>query len=71
MFTVEELIEYSCRNNGFTTTPYTVRKGRFRDPHVTHYAPRFGFVQFQRLGNKQNATQLQFNLQAGYFYKLS
>ena len=70
MFTVEELVEYSCRNGGFSVVPYTVKKGRFKDPNITHYAPRFGFVQFQRLGNKQNATQLQFNLQAGYFYKI-
>jgi hypothetical protein len=24
----------------------------------------------QRFGNEQNATQLQFNLKAGYFYNL-
>ena len=70
IFTVDELVEFSCRAGGFSTTPYFVRKGRFQDAGVVHQAPRFGFVQFQRLGNKQNATQLQFNLQAGYFYRL-
>lgn len=70
LFTIEELVELSCKAGGFSTTSYTVKKGRFKDPSTTHQAPRFGFVQFQRLGNTQNATQLQFNLQAGYFYKL-
>ncbi len=71
LFSVEELIQLSCQYSPFTTSSYFVRKGRFKDPSTPHLAPRFGLIQFQRLGNKQNATQLQFNLQAGYFYKLS
>jgi hypothetical protein len=67
---VDELVEFSCSAGGFSTKPYSVRKGRFKDASVIHQAPRFGFVQLQQFGNKQNATQLQFNLQAGYFYKL-
>jgi hypothetical protein len=70
IFTVDELVEFSCSAGGFSTKPYSVRKGRFKDASVIHQAPRFGFVQLQQFGNKQNATQLQFNLQAGYFYKL-
>ena len=70
IFTIEELVEFSRKAGAFTTTPYYVRKGRFKDALTIHQAPRFGFVQFQRLGNRQNATQLQFNLQAGYFYRL-
>jgi hypothetical protein len=70
LFTIDELVNFSCLVGGFSTTPYVVRKGRFKDSTTIHQAPRFGFVQFQRLGNVQNATQLQFNLQAGYFYKL-
>lgn len=70
LFTIQELVQLSCQFCGFETSEYYVRKGRFKDPTTKHLAPRFGFVQFQRLGNKQNATQLQFNLQAGYFYKL-
>ena len=33
-------------------------------------APRFGIVQMQRGGQAQHPEQLQFNLQAGYFYKI-
>ena len=39
-------------------------------PGVKHLAPRFGIVQMQRGGQKQHPDQLQFNLEAGYFYKL-
>ncbi|QDT54292.1 hypothetical protein Pan44_23200 [Caulifigura coniformis] len=70
IFRMDELVDQSCKRSGFSTASYTVKKGRFKSS-VPHLAPRFGFIQFQRLGNKQNATQLQFNLEAGYFYKLS
>jgi hypothetical protein len=70
LFTVEELIQLSRNYHGFHKKPYYVKKGRFKgDPHE-HQAPRFGFVQFQRGGQKQHPTQLQFNLQAGYFNKI-
>lgn len=50
---------------------YAVRKGTYKDPlGVQHEAPRFGIVQMQRGGQKQHPTQLQFNLKAGYFYKI-
>ncbi|PIC79404.1 hypothetical protein CSV75_12490 [Sporosarcina sp. P18a] len=69
LFTMDELINYSRDFKGFHIKPYKIRKGSFKnDPH-SHDAPRFGFVQFQRAGNKQHPTQLQFNLQAGYFRK--
>tara|TARA_R100000808_G_scaffold23266_1_gene51440 strand:- start:49 stop:249 length:201 start_codon:yes stop_codon:yes gene_type:complete len=38
-------------------------------PDFFHEAPRFGIIQMQRGGQKQHPTQLQFNLEAGYFYK--
>ena len=67
LFTVDELVELSHRYAGFELRPYRIHKGRFKgDPNI-HYAPRFGFVQFQRGGQKQHPTQLQFNLKAGYF----
>ena len=69
LFKIDELVDLSCRKSGFHTASRTTNKGRFKSP-VQHLRPRFGYVQFQRLGNKQNATQLQFNLQAGYFNKL-
>lgn len=71
LYTVEELIELSRRYSGFMLKPYSVRKGSYRDPQgVTHLAPRFGIVQMQRGGQSQHPTQLQFNLEAGYFYKI-
>jgi hypothetical protein len=70
VFTIDELIRYSRSYAGFINKPYFIRKGRFKnDPHQ-HLAPRFGFIQMQRGGQKQHPTQLQFNLQAGYFYNL-
>ena len=69
IFRIEELIDISCKA-GFSKKPYTVKKGRYKgDPNI-HEAPRFGFVQFQRFGNVQNATELQFNLMSGYFNKI-
>lgn len=70
LFTVEELARYSESYDGFHTYNYGIHKGTFKNDPNTHQAPRFGFVQFQRLGNTQNATQLQFNLKAGYFNKI-
>lgn len=70
LFTIEEVINYSCSIGHFSTKEYYIRKGRFKHDPNPHLAPRFGYIQFQRLGNKQNATQLQFNLKAGYFNNL-
>jgi len=71
LYSIDELIELSKKYSGFNKKEYSVRKGRFKDPvGVKHDAPRFGIVQMQRGGQKQHPTQLQFNLQAGYFYKI-
>lgn len=70
LFTFEELIGLSSKYNSFWTKPYIIRKGTYRGDLAVHEAPRFGFIQFQRGGQKQHPTQLQFNLEAGYFYKL-
>jgi hypothetical protein len=68
---MEELIAQSRTYQGFATRPYSVRKGSYPDPPgVQHLAPRFGVVQMQRGGQAQHPTQLQFNLEAGYFYKI-
>ena len=71
LFSAEELVALSRKAGGFSLREYRIRKGRFKDDPNVHLAPRFGFVQFQRGGQKQHPTQLQFNLQAGYFDKLS
>lgn len=71
LYTIDELVTLSRTYGGFSKNLYSVRKGRHRDPPgVSHEAPRFGIVQMQRGGQAQHPTQLQFNLQAGYFYKI-
>lgn len=71
IYTIDELVLLSQKYAGFSTKKYSIRKGTYKDPKgVQHEAPRFGIVQMQRGGQKQHPTQLQFNLQAGYFYKI-
>lgn len=71
IYTVDELVKLSRQYSGFNLKPYSVRKGTYRDPAgVMHLAPRFGIIQMQRGGQFQHPTQLQFNLEARYFYKL-
>lgn len=69
IFSIDELVDLSCGYAGFEMAQYYIRKGRFKGDPNPHLAPRFGYIQFQRAGQKQHPTQLQFNLQAGYFYK--
>ena len=69
--TIDELIAQSRNYGGYWSKPYSVRKGSYKDPKgVTHDAPRFGIIQMQRGGQAQHPEQLQFNLEAGYFYKI-
>lgn len=71
LYSIDELVALSNQYAGFETKLYRVNKGQYKDPAgVQHEAPRFGIVQMQRGGQKQHPTQLQFNLQAGYFYKI-
>jgi predicted transcriptional regulator len=71
IYSIQELVTLSRAYQGFATREYSVRKGRHKDPAgVTHLAPRFGVIQMQRGGQKQHPEQLQFNLAAGYFYRL-
>lgn len=71
LYSMDELIQLSRAYQGFVLRPYSVRKGSYRDPEgVAHLAPRFGVVQMQRGGQAQHPEQLQFNLEAGYFYKI-
>lgn len=70
IFTIDKFIIHSREYGSFNTRKYSVKKGSHKDPvGVEHSAPRFGVVQFQRGGQKQHPTQLQFNLKAGYFYQ--
>lgn len=71
IYSIDELVALSRSYQGFTTKPYTIRKGSYKDPPgVSHLAPRFGIIQMQRGGQAQHPEQLQFNLEAGYFYKM-
>ncbi len=71
IYSIDQLIKLSHKYGGFNKKLYSVRKGQHKDPPgVHHEAPRFGIVQMQRGGQKQHPTQLQFNLEAGYFYKI-
>lgn len=71
IYGIEELVGLSRHYQGFATRSYSVRKGSYRDPAgVAHLAPRFGVIQMQRGGQRQNPEQLQFNLAAGYFYRI-
>ncbi len=71
IYSINELVTLSRAYQGFTTKPYSVKKGTYKDPSgVIHLAPRFGVIQMQRGGQQQHPEQLQFNLEAGYFYKI-
>ena len=71
LYTIDEIVLLSRYYAGFALESYSVKKGSYRDPQgVTHLAPRFGIVQMQRGGQSQHPNQLQFNLKAGYFYKI-
>lgn len=66
IFGLEELCNISCKYAKFFTTDYVVRKGRFKNDPAVHKAPKFGFIQMQRGGQRQHPTQLQFNIKSGY-----
>lgn len=71
IYSIDEIVALSRAYRGFETRAYSVRKGSYRDPAgIEHLAPRFGIVQMQRGGQVQHPEQLQFNLEAGYFYKI-
>lgn len=67
LFSMDEIVKYSRKYSGYTLSAYTIKKGTYKYDKATHYAPRFGYIQFQRGGQKQHPTQLQFNLKSGYF----
>jgi hypothetical protein len=71
IYKINELVDLSYQYKKFELKEYSIRKGSYKDPEgVSHFAPRFGIIQMQRGGQKQHPEQLQFNLEAGYFYKI-
>lgn len=67
IFSMKEIVELSRKYSGYVLSEYSIHKGTYKNDNSIHLAPRFGFIQFQRGGQKQHPTQLQFNLKAGYF----
>jgi hypothetical protein len=72
IYTIDEIVTLSRQYGGFRKKEYKVIKGSYKDPvgASPHEAPRFGIIQMQRGGQAQHPEQLQFNLEAGYFYKI-
>ena len=70
IFSTNEIIQLSKMHSGFALSEYRIYKGTYKNKDIVHMAPRFGFIQFQRSGQKVHPTQLQFNLKSRYFYIL-
>ena len=63
-----EFAEYSRWFDSFGINEQAVHKGRYKGVDLAiHQYPHFGFMQFQPIGNKQNFSELQFNLKANYY----
>lgn len=70
VMSVEELAMYSKNFDSFGVKSQPVRKGSYKGIDLAiHQYPYFGFVQFQPIGNKQNFSELQFNLKSKYYNK--
>lgn len=67
IFSIDEIVKKSREYCGYILSTYQIHKGTYKNDPNIHEAPRFGFIQFQRGGQKQHPTQLQFNLKSGYF----
>lgn len=65
---MEEFAEYSRLFDSFGIKKQSIRKGRYKGIDLAiHQYPHFGFIQFQPIGNKQNFSELQFNIKANYY----
>ena len=71
VFSIDELAVYSKAYDGFGIKKQAIKKGKYKgiDLAIHHY-PHFGFIQFQPIGNKQNFSELQFNLKSQYYKKI-
>ncbi len=68
IMSVEELARYSMMFDRFGLKSKKIWKGSYAKTDLTiHQYPHFGFIQFQPIGNKQNFSELQFNLKAKYY----
>ncbi|MCI8307550.1 MAG: hypothetical protein HFH14_05815 [Lachnospiraceae bacterium] len=70
VMSVEELAIYSKMFDSFGVKKQQIRKGSYKGIDLEyHQYPYFGFVQFQPIGNRQNFSELQFNLKSKYYNK--
>lgn len=70
VISVESLAQYSKMFDKFGLKGKKVSKGSYAGIDMAvHMYPHFGFIQFQPIGNKQNFSELQFNLKAKYYNK--
>ncbi len=68
VMSVKELAKYSQLFDAFGVKEQVIRKGRYKGiDNAVHQYPHFGFIQFQPIGNRQNFSELQFNLKAKYY----
>lgn len=65
---INEFAIYSQLYSKFGVKEKRINKGSYRGVDLAlHKYPYFGFIQFQPIGNKQNFSELQFNLKAHYY----
>ncbi len=70
VMSVEEFAVYSKLFDSFGVKKKRILKGRYKGVDLAfHEYPHFGFIQFQPIGNRQNFSELQFNLKAKYYKK--
>ena len=68
IMSVDEFALYSKAFDSYGIKEQPVRKGSYKGVDLAvHQYPHFGFIQFQPIGNKQNFSELQFNLKAKYY----
>lgn len=68
VMSMDEFATYSRWFDTFGIKEQPVHKGRYKGIDLAiHQYPHFGFMQFQPIGNKQNFSELQFNLKASYY----
>ena len=70
VLSMNEFAAYSRKFDSFGLKSKRVSKGRYKGIDLAeHQYPHFGFIQFQPIGNKQNFSELQFNLKSNYYNK--
>lgn len=68
VMSIIEFAEYSRLFDTFGLKGKKVQKGKYKGIDLAeHQYPHFGYIQFQPIGNKQNFSELQFNLKSNYY----